>query len=178
MNVKVPVVVLALLSLSSPVRASDLWRLLGNGDTALPGGDVVYALKGAGTLSVNVGLSFGPVKGDGYTALTLRAFKFTGKLTPDELTLFAGNVVRLSTECFNIDPARGPAIRAFVLSNDAVEVSVNNSAGVSLADRTFGPLQLQLEKRSGKGGHTVSVYLSRAGLPGQAPWIKSCIASG
>lgn len=178
MNRKVLVSVLLLLSCLLPVRADDLWTLLGNGDTTLPGGDVVYVLKGAGNISVTVGLTFGPMKGEGYASLTVRAFKFTGSLTPSELKLFASNVIRLSTECFNIDPARGPAIQAWMLSSDAREESIYYTAGTHFAEQTFGPLRLELEKRSNGRSHAVGVSLSRTGTPGQAPWLKSCLASG
>ena len=178
MNGKVLIPLLTLLAFSSPVRAGDLWPLLGGGDTVLPGGDVVYVLRGNGSTSVNVALSFGPATGEGYTSLTLRAFKFSGSLTPAELTLFAGNVIRVAAECFNIDPARGPALQAWLLSNDAQEQNIYFTAGTRTAKQAFGPLRLELEKRSSARGHTVGVSLSRAGVPGVAPWVKSCLASG
>lgn len=169
---------LALTIPDSQASAVDLWNLLGNGDTALPGGDVVYTLKNSSGVSVNVGVNFGELMAGGYTALKLTAFKFSDNFSSKELQLFASNVVQISAACFNTDPSRGPAITAWILSNEAKEESLYYTAGTRIARKSFGPLQLALEKRLNGKGHAVTVYLSRKGTPGQAPWIKSCIALG
>lgn len=171
-------VALAFTTSNSQASAVDLWNLLGNGDTALPGGDVVYTLKNSAGVSVNVGVNFGELVDGGYTALELTAFKFNSNFTSKELQLFASNVIQISAACFNTDPSRGPAITAWILSNDAKEESLYYTAGTRIARKSFGPLQLALEKRMNGKGHAISVYLSREGTPGQAPWIKSCITSG
>lgn len=169
---------LVLTILFSQASAADLWSLLGRGDTTLPGGDVVYTLDNAAGVNVNVALKFGEQINGGYTSVQLTAFKFTGNFTPQELGLFASNVSNISAECFNTDPFRGAAIEAWMLSNDAREKNFFFTAGVRLAEKSFGPLQLALEKRSNGRGHSITVSMSRKGVPGQAPWIKSCFASG
>ena len=163
---------------ANQATAIDLWTLLGNGDSTLPGGDVVYLLKGADGISLNVGLTFGELKGDGYADLRLTAFKFSGTLNAGELRLLAANIIKISAACFNTDLSRGPAIQSWVLTNDAKEESIYYTAGTHFAEKSFGPLQLALEKRVNGRGHSVTVYLSRKGVPGQAPWVKSCVASG
>lgn len=172
------VLTLALILTATRAGAADLWTLLGNGDSTLPGSDVVYVLSSADGLHLNVGLKFGELKGDGYASPTLTAFKFTGNLNAGELRLLADNVIKISAACFNTDASRGPAIRSWVLSNDAKEEHLYYTAGTHFAEKGFGPLQLALEKRVNGRGHSVSVYLSRKGIPGQTPWIKSCITSG
>lgn len=162
-------------SQASPV---DLWNLLGKGDTALPGGDVVYSLKNPAGVSVNVGVNFGELVDGGFASLELTAFKFNSNFTPEELQLFASNVIQISAACFNTDLSRGPAITAWMLSNDAREESIYYTAGARIARKSFGPLQLALGKRLNGKGHAVTVSLSRKGIPGQAPWIKSCLTSG
>ncbi|CAM3737752.1 hypothetical protein DESA109040_20955 [Deinococcus saxicola] len=169
---------LALTIPNSQASPVDLWNLLGKGDTALPAGDVVYRLKNAAGVSVNVGVNFGKLVDGGYTALELTAFKFNSDFTSEELQLFASNVIQISAACFNTDLSRGPAITAWILSNDAKEESMSYTAGARMARKSFGPLQLALEKRLNGKGHAVTVSLSRQGTPGQAPWIKSCLTSG
>lgn len=171
----------ALLVLSSAQAGSptDLWRLLGRGDATLPGGDVAYRLTNpSAEVSVDVGLAFGEAKGEGYAELKLTAFKFSSNFNAKELQLFAGDIIRIAGACFNTDPARASAIQAWVLVNDAKEEHIYYTAGTRFAEKDFGPLHLSLEKRTNGRGHSVSVYMSREGTPGQAPWIKTCIASG
>lgn len=175
-----PLAFALLLSSSAQAASStDLWTLLGRGDATLPGGDVVYRLTNASAgVSVDVGLDFGETKGEGYSDLTLTAFKFSGNFNAKELQLFASDLIRIAGACFNTDPARASAIQAWVLVNDAKEEHIYYTAGTRFAEKDFGPLHLSLEKRTNGRGHSVSVYMLRKGTPGQVPWTKSCIASG
>ncbi|CAM4058680.1 hypothetical protein [Deinococcus marmoris] len=169
---------LALVVTVNQASAVDLWGLLGKGDTTLPGGNVVYQLNNAAGVSVDVGLDFGELMDGGYTSLQLTAFKFSGTLNAQELQLFASNVMQIAAACFNTDPSRAAAIQSWISSSDAREENFYYTAGTRFAEKSFGPLQLALEKRSNGKGRSMTVYLSRKGVPGQAPWIKSCSASG
>lgn len=172
------VLTLALVVTASRASAVDLWGLLGKGDTTLSGGNVVYQLNNAAGVSVNVGMNFGELADGGYTSLQLTAFKFSGKLNAQELQLFASNVIQVAAACFNTDLSRTGAIRSWISANDAKEENFYYTAGTHVAEKSFGPLQLTLEKRSNGKGRSVTVSLSRKGVPGQAPWIKGCSASG
>lgn len=178
MNRSIRVLALALTILSPAAQAGqvDLWGLLGNGNSTLSGGDVVYQLRDRAGTTVNVALSFAEVP-SGFS-LQLTAFKFNGVLNKKELHLFSTNLIKIAQGCFNSDPARGPSITNWVLSNDAREEHFYYTAGTRLAKASFGPLQMTLEKRVNGEAHSVAIQMSRRGTPGQAPWVNTCSFSG
>lgn len=178
MNRSLRALALALTTLSTGAQAGevDLWGLLGNGNSTLSGGDVVYQLRDPAGTTVNVALSFTDMT-DG-ASLQLTAFKFNGVLSSQELRLFSTNLIRIAQGCFNSDPARGASITRWVLSNDAKEEHFYHTAGTRLAKASFGPLQMTLEKRVNGQAHSVSVQMTRRGVPGQAPWVNTCSFSG
>jgi len=165
---------LALTTLSTGAQAEevDLWTLLGNGNSTLSGGDVVYQLRDPAGTTVNVALSFTEMPGG--SSLQLTAFKFNGALNSKELRLFSTNLIKIAQGCFNSDPSRGASTTSWVLSNDAREEHFYHTAGTRLAKGSFGSLQMTLEKRVNGQAHSVSVQMSRRGIPGQAPWVNIC----
>lgn len=100
MNRSIRALALSLTTLSAGAQAGevDLSSLLGNGDSTLSGGDVVYQLRDPAGTTVNVALSFAEVPGG--ASLQLIAFKFTGALTSQELRLFSTNLIRLGEHLF------------------------------------------------------------------------------
>lgn len=166
----------AALGATAHADTVDLWQLLGDGNSTLPAGEVVYQLRDASGTSVNVALGFDQLSNSLRVQMT--AFKFNGPLSPKELRLFSANVAKISEGCFNGDPSRASSITSWVLSNDAKEESFYYTAGIRLAKQAFGPLQMTLERRVNGKAHSLSVEMLRRGTPGQAPWLKTCVPSG
>lgn len=168
---------LLLMYTHAAAQWTDIGSLIGSG--ALPGGAIVYPLRSSdGRTQINIGLTPGELKDAGFNTITVSTFKFTGTFTDPELRLFASHISKVASTCFNTDASRAPVISAWVLSNETQETSLFHTAGTRLAEQDFGPLHLQLEKRMNGKGHVVQVNMSRKGTPGQAPWSKSCGASG
>ena len=170
---------LALSVLTPVAQADDFWRVLGDGGTVLPAGDIVYNLRNGAGVSVNVTTTLGDLeRGSGFSELTITAFKFRGHLNQQELQLFSDHIIRLASECFNIDPARGPSIKAWILSTQVNERSFYQTVPEPSSVKMFGPLKLDMTRWANTQAHAMTIWMTRTGTPGTAPWNKSCLPSG
>lgn len=163
----------------SYAQTSDLWSLLGNGETVLPGGNVVYQLISKNKKErVTIGLSFEKMTDSGYNSLDFSAFKFNSNFTKDELKLIADNIMLISVKCFNISSKRKESLERWVLSNNAQETHFHSTSGTHASRKILGPVTALLQKRVNGKGHSIMINLSRKGEPGVPPWINHCITSG
>ncbi|WP_261664320.1 hypothetical protein [Deinococcus sp. Marseille-Q6407] len=114
MKKPISLILTAFVGLTSSAQAqanwTDLWRLLGTGQSTVPGGDLVYQLKDGKGTSVNVAASI-QTTGGYASAIELTAFKFGGRLNAAEVGLLASDVNRLAQQCFNSSPDRSADIR-------------------------------------------------------------------
>lgn len=169
------------LALCSLVQAQmkDFWTVVDDSGTILHGGDVVYSVRNSAGVAVNIALDMGNMdKGSGFSDLSVTAYKFRGNLTTPELQLFADHLTKLAVNCFNMDASRGTAIRAWVQSAKVRERPFYQTVPEQSSDKSFGPVKMSLTRWVNTQAHSVSVYISRDGIPGQTPWLKTCLPSG
>lgn len=173
-------ILLLLLGGQASAGYTDLWRLLGNGKSVffLSGGDAVYQVK-SNNATISVGVNVSDFAENGYSMLSLTAFKFNGKLDKNELILFSQDITKLATKCFNLDSSRIASIQSWLVTNSVKEAGAFQTAQGDSAQANFGPLKLALFKRGdGLNGQAVTVDMARTGIPGESPWVNHCVVSG
>lgn len=170
---------LALSSGLTQAQMQDFWTVVGDGGTILRGGDVIYSLRNSAGATVNIALDMADSeKGSGLSDLSVTAYKFRGNLTLPELQLFADHLTSLAVNCFNMDAARGAAIRTWVQSAKVRERPFYQTVPEQSSDKSFGPVKMSLTRWANTQAHSVNVHISRDGVPGQTPWLKTCLPSG
>lgn len=88
-------------------------------------------------------------------------------LTPPEQDLFSKNVLRVALTCFNLLPARAPAISAWL--------KVQNASTFRTMSSQFGPMTLTFRRDlTDSGQFYTSAFMTRTGQPGVAPWGNYC----
>lgn len=172
-------IALALTQGTTSAQTTDFWRVLGDGGTALPGGDILYQLRSAAGITVDVALTFGNMdRGSGLSDLTVSAYKFRTSFGRQELQLFSEHVARLASQCFNLDPARAPDITTWIISTRVGERPFFQTVPGPSTQKSFGPLKLEMTRGGNDRAHSLNIILSRSGIPGQSPWRKTCMPSG
>lgn len=170
---------LALTQGTTSAQTTDFWRVLGDGGTALPGGDIVCQLRSAAGITVDIALTFGEMdRGSGLSSLALSAYKFRTGLGRQELQLFSEHVARIASQCFNLDPARAPEITTWIISTRIGERPFFQTVPGPSAQKSFGPLKLDMTRDGNARAHALNITMSRSGTPGQSPWRKTCMPSG
>ena len=116
------------------------------------------------TLLVGIGYSQASVPGrlDGVTVYVLKEY-----LTPAEFALFSKAVQQVAATCFNLLPARLPAIDTWL--------DTLNRSRLETVRFSFGPMMANYGRSiSEDGDYQTSVTMFRAGSPGTAPWTRHC----
>lgn len=95
-------------------------------------------------------------------------FAFKDRLSSAELDLFATNVSRIASKCFNISPDRSDAITSWL--------KVENQTVAREHTKGFGPLNLTFVRSTTSDGQPfTAVHMQRTGQPGVAPWFNYCV---
>lgn len=88
-------------------------------------------------------------------------------LKPTEQALFSKTISQVVLKCFNLSPARGPAITAWL--------DAQNLSPLRNVTALFGPMTMQFQRYiADDGTYWTKVSMQRSGVPGAAPWVNYC----